>query len=424
MAEIEALSQRDDLNLLFIVVDTLRSDHLGHYGFHRDTSPFLDGLAENGAVFLDHFAQSSWTKSSMASLWTGLYPVHSGVTRALDGIPEEAIMPAEVLQDSGFVTAGIWRNGWVAPNFGFGQGFEEYHNPGINQAPRSLGATTREGSVIGSDLDVVYAAIEFLQVQRRQRFFLYLHMMDVHQYVSDQHSAIFGSRYEDSYDNAIRWTDSLLSLLVGKLDEFDLRDRTLIVLVSDHGEGFGEHGGEGHARTLYGEVTRTPFLIPFRLPEPIRVTEPSSNVDVWPTIFDLLGLAPAGEQGDGSSLLPELLGDNARFRSFETPIFLHHDRTWGQVNSPERDLVAVREGDHKLIRAKDSEGVGKLYDLSRDPAEEHDRATEEPEIAQRLNSRIDDYFKEEVFFEGGNPVVELDQMELNQLRALGYEIDQ
>ena len=127
--DIEGLAQRDDLNVLFILVDTLRAHRLGSYGYERDTSPTIDALAADGVRFARHLAQSSWTKCSMASLWTALYPARSRITRFEDVIPETATLPAEILREAGFRTSGLYRNGWVAPNFGFAQGFEIYHSP-------------------------------------------------------------------------------------------------------------------------------------------------------------------------------------------------------------------------------------------------------------------------------------------------------
>ncbi len=137
-ADIEKLSERNDLNVLFVLIDTLRSDRLSAYGYDRETSPNLDKLAATGIRFAEHMAQSSWTKCSMASLWTGLYPVRTGVTRSPQGLPDEAQMPAEILREAGFSTAGIWRNGWIAPGFGFSQGFEIYHSPKSARIPMSV----------------------------------------------------------------------------------------------------------------------------------------------------------------------------------------------------------------------------------------------------------------------------------------------
>jgi len=103
------LRNRDDLNVIFILVDTLRADHLGVYGYERDTSPFLDQMTASGVGFADVQRQSTWTKSSMASLWLGAYPARTGVLRHSQAIPEAATLPAEILSDAGFRTVGIWR---------------------------------------------------------------------------------------------------------------------------------------------------------------------------------------------------------------------------------------------------------------------------------------------------------------------------
>ena len=127
--DIEALSTRDDVNVLFILVDTLRADRMSAYGYERATSPTLANLSRMGVRFDRHLSQSSWTKASMASLWTSHIPPRTGVVEYDDVIPDEAPMPAEILAANGFRTIGLFRNGWVEPRFGFAQGFEVYTKP-------------------------------------------------------------------------------------------------------------------------------------------------------------------------------------------------------------------------------------------------------------------------------------------------------
>src|SRR5262249_17424784 len=179
--DIVALKQRKDTNVLFVLIDTLRAQHLRTYGYVRPTSPFLDFLAYQGVRFGRQMSQSSWTKCSMASLWTALYPQRSGVTRFDDVLPAEARMAAEVFRDAGFHTAGIWRNGWVEGYFGFDQGFDLYtraagRGPGPEMRRRNPTLLTN-----GTDMDAVEAASEFLRINGRERWFLYLHLMDVHE---------------------------------------------------------------------------------------------------------------------------------------------------------------------------------------------------------------------------------------------------
>jgi len=266
-ADIARLAERDDLNIVFILIDTLRADRLGAYAYERDTSPVLDAMAADGLRFGYHMSQSSWTKCSMASMWTAHYPVRTGVTRSEHAISPEAKMPAEILQEAGYKTYALWRNAWVGPSFGFSQGFEVYHSPRPSRLPPSVRREKPTVGVAGTDWDIMQSARDFLLTHDEEKFLLYLHLMDVHQYVYDEDTALFGTTYSDIYDNSIRWVDRLLGVLVEDLNRRGLRDKTLIVVASDHGEAFGEHGREGHARDVYSEVVTTPLIIsfPFRL---------------------------------------------------------------------------------------------------------------------------------------------------------------
>ena len=177
--DVLAFSEREDFNVLFILVDTLRADHLSAYGYDRETSPNIAALAETGIRFARHVSQSSWTKCSMASLWTGLYPARTRVVRSPHVISEDAVMPAEIFRDAGFRTAGIWRNGWIAPEFGFAQGFMTYTEPKSTKRDRSI---VRErpnvAALLGSDADLLVSARSFLRTFGHERWFLYMHMMD------------------------------------------------------------------------------------------------------------------------------------------------------------------------------------------------------------------------------------------------------
>jgi len=425
--QIESLRERDDVNILFIVIDTLRADRLSGYGYSRKTSPGLDYLADEGIRFARHRAQSSWTKNSMASMWTGLYPIRSGVIRHSDALPSEAIMPAEIFRDAGFATAGIWRNGWVAPNFGFSQGFEIYQSPLTRSSPRELRLKPRAGRIDGTDIDVIFSANEFMRSNVDQKWMLYLHLMDVHQYVTSDESAVFGTSYSDAYDNSILWVDQQIRALTGELDRLEMRDRTLVVVISDHGEAFGEHGREGHARDVYGEVTLTPWIIsfPFRLPKGMVVQDVTQNVDVWPTLLDLLGLPPI-EDSDGVSQVGTLLGEHSATDpgTEEQVDFAHLDRTWGRAREEPEPTIGVRVGQYRLVRYfLDGEWEDQLFDLEEDPYEQNNIAGDRAGVLASLQQRADEYLDQEVVWENGVTNVELDDMDLMQLRALGYSIE-
>jgi arylsulfatase A-like enzyme len=421
ISHLETLRGRDDLNVVFLVIDTLRADRLTCYGYGRDTTPVMDTLAAHGVRFANNVAQSSWTKASMASLWMGMYPTRNGIIRYPHGIPSETRMPAEVLRDAGFYTAGLYRNGWIEPNFGFGQGFDAYFMPRPNESPQEYKRRQLSYQVAGSDFDVTQAAQEFLENYKHRRFFLYLHYMDLHQYTFGTNFAKYGTSYSDYYDNALAWTDANIGMLVQRLIDLDLLDETLIVVAADHGEEFQEHGQEGHAKSLYREVVMTPliFSLPFNVEGGgLTVDALTANVDIWPTILDILGLEPmAGAQG--RSLVPVMLGkETLEGRA----VFSELDGQWGSVNVEGRPWVAATTDDWRFIRFLPDETRNELYDRKADPGEEKNLIAEKPEVAAELRALTEELMADE----GAVPeptVQEIDDLRLNQLRALGYAIE-
>jgi len=428
-AELAALSTRDDVNLLFILVDTLRADRLHAYGYARETSPWMDEMARTGVRFARVLSQSSWTKTSMASLMTATYPVRNGVLRWGHAMPEETPLPADRLREAGFRTAGIFRNGWVSGNFGFGQGFQSYIRPIPSVSPQTRKRSPRlHERLKGSDEDATVAALEFMRTYGDERFLLYLHYMDVHQYTYSEASALFGSSYSDAYDNAIHWTDQNIGVLLRELDERGLRDRTIVVLASDHGEEFLEHGREGHAKTLYREVVEVPWIVslPFSLEPGAVVETPVENVDIWPTLLGLLGL-PALPEADGRSRLPlvEAALQGAAPAADDTALaFAQLDRRWGTPEEPPRTLVAVTQGPYRLLMLEGGaeDGEVELFDLRADPHEAADVAADHPELTARLQQEAAAYLARPPAAWGTPVEVEISDLEAGQLRALGYVI--
>ena len=421
------LRKRHDTNVLFILIDTLRAHRLSAYGYERETSPTLDYMASTGVRFARHLAQSSWTKCSMASLWTGLYPVRTGVLRSEQATPDEAILPAEILRDAGFRTAGIWRNGWVAPNFGFDQGFDVYERPKPGRpAPQSM-RDNPNITLAGTDQDVVDAAIEFLRVRGRDRWFLYLHLMDVHQYVYDSDSALFGTSHSDVYDNSILHTDIIIGQLLTYLADENLLPKTIVAISSDHGEAFSERGLEGHARYVYRESTEVPFLLgfPFLLEPGVVIETRTRNVDVWPTLLDLVGVPPLPDT-DGHSLVPQIVAAARGERPGDAPpAFAHLDRAWGRRASPPAPTIAVAQDGFRLVQMHDADGevTEELFDRNTDPQELSDVLEDHPDVAARLRELASGYLASPPSPWGvETPDVEIDEMELNQLRALGYAV--
>jgi arylsulfatase A-like enzyme len=424
--DIAKLAPRQDLTVLFVLIDTLRDERLSSYGYSRPTSPTLDLLAGSGVRFAHQLSQSSWTKCSMSSLWTSLYPMRNGVTRFDQVLPEEATLPAEILKQAGFRTVGLYRNGWVAPNFGFGQGFDVYDKPRSGGIPPSVKRENPTLKESGSDDDAVNAAIEFLRVSGRERWFLYLHLMDVHEYTYDQATARFGTTYSDIYDNSILFTDQTLDRLFSYLAANGYLGKTLIVVASDHGEAFGERGFEGHAREVYRETTEVPLILtfPFRL-EPGAVVETRTrNVDIWPTLLELLGL-PALPRSDGRSRVPEIL---AAARGEEPPAqpehsIAHIDRFWGRPMQAAAPVVAVVEDGLRYVSVRNGASFSEeLFDAKSDPRELQSVLAQRPEDAERLRELAKQYLETPPVWDAKPPTLELDEIQLNQLRALGYAL--
>jgi len=427
--DVEALAERDDVNVLFILVDTLRADRLHSYGYPRETSPTFDRLADRGVQFSRHLAQSSWTKASMASLWTGLYPTRAGVTRFDHQLSSEATMPSEIMQQAGFRTVGLYRNGWVEGYFGFDQGFDVYVRTHGSPVPPSV---VRENPTMqnrSTDAALITPAVEFLRLYGDERWFLYVHLMDLHEYLYDEDSAKFGTDYSDVYDNSILRVNLVIRELLNKLRRTGHLDNTLIAIGSDHGEAFSERGIEGHARKVFRETTEVPFLLhfPFRLDPGIKIESRTANVDIWPTILDLLGLPPLPE-ADGRSRKPEIL---AALRGEPVPdrgelAIAHLDQHWGQRNKSPAPTVAITKDAFRYVMhpaLQDAKGIrNQLFDASTDQRELRNVIEAQPKLAQQLRDEADRYLAAEPPWGSDTETLEMDEMQLNQLRALGYKI--
>ena len=428
--ELASLADRE-LNVIFIVVDTLRADRMGMYGYERDTTPVLDELAQHGIVFKHVIAQSSWTKTSIASMWTATNPTKNGILRYNHVLPEEVESASEIFERAGIRTAGIWRNSWVAKNFGFGQGFDTYIKPTSTPQRREIQrARPSSRSIAGSDADLTDSAVAFLRNFGHDRFMLYMHFMDLHQYVYDTQAPDFGNSYSDAYDKSVNWTDRAIGGFLYEVDQLGLLENSVVIISSDHGEAFQEHGVEGHAHNLYVEVAEVPFIIilPVLL-EPGIVVEPVvANIDLWPTILELVGLPPM-QNVDGVSLMPLVLeAGGARSQpsteGLRRPIFAEVDRRWGHKKLRADPLVSVTDEERRAFFPVRKPELAELYDRVEDPAERENLAAEREDELQHYRGLAEAYLADDEPPWGVRAgVVELGEMQLNQLKALGYHVE-
>jgi arylsulfatase A-like enzyme len=418
------------VNLLLVSIDTLRGDMLGCYGHDRPTSPALDTIAAQGTLFETAVSPSPWTLPAHASLLTGLYPMRHGVKshrlRLAAGISTLAVH----LRKRGFTTAAIVNSHNLTRRYGLGRGFQSHDY-------------VRESLEEAAPSDVHARARQWL-AEAREPFFLFLHFYDVH---SDYRSmppyeAMFERPYDgpvtgstaqllahragrmdfdergrerliDLYVAGIRQMDDGLAELVDLLEGEGLRERTLLVITSDHGEEFLEHGAVLHGRTQYDEVLRVPLVLHGQgVPEGLRVGEPVSLIDVVPTVLSLLG-QPILPGVDGRDVSPLLRG--------EAPGDLQERMLFGEAdhNNREHDITrSVRYADFKLTYNRLTRET-RLYDLSNDPAERVDVKDQHPELVSTLWEELQ-AFEHLSVGTAGRELPALAPEDEDRLRALGY----
>lgn len=398
-------------NVVLIVIDTLRRDHLGCYGETRPLTPALDAFAAAGTLFEQCLAASSWTEPSTASLLTGLYPTRHGC-HEYARLPDQLELLAERLAAHGYRTLGVSGNPNASPQFGFDQGFDAFHFDDRDKA--------REYE----DVTALVGAAERLLAQDDGRpTFLYLHVMNVHgPYLTppewrerfratdardfpfqndvwkdvmrkgriERRAEVTAADLADlraRYAAAVAWTDHVLGEFLARRRATAAGADELVVVTADHGEELFDHGGFGHGFTLHREVVDVPLLL--RGPgvgSGQRVGAPVSLVDVPATLLDLLGLLPeeaAGAIGDGQTLRP-LLGGGEFVR--HAPLVAHLERgkqgaAFLLQNWPLRLIETERDYAGRS-------GVLELFDLAADRDERHDLLATDAERAARMAAAL------------------------------------
>jgi len=406
------LSAIDRPNLVLILVDTLRADWTTPYGFDEDTTPELVRWAQRGVVFARARAQSSWTKISMASLLTSLWPRTHGIHEADDGLAEGAVTLADVLRDAGYRTYAIQTNGWLDQSFGFQQGFDRYVFPAGKGAPLPK-------PTIWPHADRVYEeAVRLIDGHDDEApFFLYLHFMDVHEYAAPPEFKRFGTSDEGAYLAAIRWVDDAVERVRRKLDAAGVLDRTVMVFASDHGETFGENGHHGHARDVLTAVLHVPLVV--RLPfaaEPVRVSGQVRNLDIAPTLLEIAGVdVPPGFEG--RSLLPMWTGteaalvDRESFAGLGLPLY---------PDAAIQKSVSDGAWTYARNRKPEDDPAEFLFDRRVDPGENVNLADREPSDAQRMRRLLDEHLEQAPADAVRDTGVRIDPSIAQKLRAMGY----
>ncbi|MEM7048104.1 MAG: sulfatase [Acidobacteriota bacterium] len=400
-----------------VMIDTLRSDHLPSYGYDRDTAPFLARLAREG-IQLQGYSASSWTRPSVATFLTGLHPErHQALSRS-DVLPAEAAYLPHLLQDRGFGTAAFVGNMNVGRKWGFDRGFAAFR--------QSRGARKLDARRV---TDWALAMAEELQPP----YFLYAHYIDPHDPYQPRRpwgaeqdvprdqllqprrfdqGEPFGEpeleRLRAGYDGEIREMDTEIERLFQHLETSGKLDETLVVVTSDHGEEFGEHGGLKHGQTLFEEVLQVPFIL-WAQPalEPYRSSAPFHQVDFLPTILAALG-QPIPADLDGRDRWPEVA--SGRLEAGDSMLF--------HLDLDRRGALALTTPSHKLIH-RSGKPHDLLFDLRRDPDEQQGWSTLDRRGESLRRERIERH-NELTARAFGRATEDLDDELREGLAALGY----
>lgn len=429
-----AFACADPPDVQLLVVDTLRADHVGLYGYGRNTSPELDRFAQDAVVFDDAVAPSSWTLPSVASLLTGQYPsVHGLVahigSESVTSIRFHVPTLAELMQVDGYRTVAIVTNPWFIAEHGLARGFEEFEVVDPPTAEQVNRYATRA-----------------LESDDPRPVFLYLHYMDVHapygsapeiergalgpvprEYVRDltpdemdradaylrldDVDTLDG--YIDAYDAGIRYWDREFGRWIDWLRDSDRFDNTILTVMADHGEEFLDHGGWNHGETLYQEQLWVPWLMHIPAETSRRYRDRVvSLVDFGPTLFALLD-RDVPPSWIGTNALASVSDVSTRALFSETEVRI------GGISDKLARSEAIRVGDKKLIETANG---AQCYDLATDPREKHPLAFDHDcmsDLQQQLSTfRVRSAALAARF--GESPPRELSPDLLRGLRTLGY----
>jgi arylsulfatase len=414
------ITERVTVNVLLIVIDTLRADHLGCYGYERSTSPNMDAFALQSVVFEHHTATSIPTHPAFATINTGQYSItHGVVSHGGDvDIPRTAPWLPAIVHKNGCTTCAVdnladWR-------YGFGRGYEFYIDPTKRQ-PLPLSCDNRK---------INARAIPWLKHHRGEPFYMMIHYWDPHTpylpprayrklfykgdpsdpenktlegmdnhplgktwretWFSKLGGSITDAAYiEALYDAEIRFCDEGIGQILKTLDELDLADETLVIIMSDHGELMYRHGIFFDHHGLYDGNLHVPLLMRHPSLKPRRVAGMSAHVDIAPTILDLFGF-PIPPEMEGVSLAPWLRSETDEpIRDFVVSQECTWQKKWS-IRTPQYKFIKARAEDYYKTPPRE------LYDLKADPNEYRNIADAEPEVAKALETQLESWIADKM----------------------------
>jgi len=397
-------------NVLLITMDTTRADHLRCYGYQNIETPALNSLARQGVLFNNAYVVAPMTLPAHTAILSGTRPLYNGVVdNGGYRVPDELVLLPEILKPKGYATAGFISAAVLKKVFNINQGFDYWDEEGI-QPQKEMTALVAERKA-DATTDAVLA---WLNKNYKKKWMLWVHYYDPHQEWNPPQPYL-RLYYFDRYAGEIAFLDSQIKRLLEFLDQKKLASKTIVVAIADHGEGLGEHGEATHGIFIYDATARIPFII--RIPglkNPGRkISQVVSQLDVLPTILDLLSM-PAAKELQGRSLKNLLLGQEPDSESGEAFLESH----FPLLHYGWSEIYGLRSGEYKYFQVPKPE----LYDLKKDPGETKNIASANAKLVKELDYKLEEVKKSSrsaiaVLAKRGP---ELDEQTRKQLEALGY----
>jgi len=474
-------------NFLLIMVDTLRADYLGSYGFPEDVSPEMDKLAQDGVVFEHGYTSASWTRASTASLFTGMVPSSHSCDVKVAMLPDDVTTIAEVLQGQGYITGGLPNNINVTRSFNFQQGFDWFDY----QAPEYIAGATESASQLSmynvvrkirdringdakrvedyyQPADVVLKNTQtFIQANQSKRWFAWTHLMEPHDPYFERPFNGQGigraemetpprellDKIKTSYAQEITWMDTELGKFFEWMKGEGLYDQTTIIITSDHGEEFLEHGGWWHGTTLYDEQLHVPLIVKLpgqkwagaRVPWQVRMLDIPATMatlagapvppewqadDLFEEDFAMAAAAleaakspppPAAEEpaeGDAVASAEPVFPTRQELVDKRERIVLAEENFEGNI------LSSVRSDGWKYIRANEGNprnlDTEEMYYVKADPDEQDNRAGKDGAQQAGMSKLLRAQLEQALRFKVAAQSADISMEDCERMRALGY----
>jgi len=455
-------------NILLITVDTLRPDHLSIYGFRDHSTPNIDSLGKEGAVFDRAYCNVTWTTPSMATTLTGLNPNRHGFRSTFDQLSADIETVAEKLVKKGYSTTAVVGSYPLDSVYGLDQGFDVYDDDftvplvlsdakTIEDLQSKKGRTIEEqqefnrkkafGKSRRTDAEVSDTAIGYLgQTDPKKPFFLWVHYFGPHSLPDMRKPGLRNLRHHiDTYPNKVVRSDGEVGRLLNQLKVSGLNENTLVIFHSDHGEALGEHKFIGHGRYLFEDNLKIPLLIrwPGVIPAGKRINTLVGTVDIAATILEAAGISIESSAIDGHSVIPAILRGVPHRADLYLETFMPAHRAFAEKiklnTGEETDVGVFRCGvlryPYKLVVTQPhslfddpTEPVRpdlatrvrrkELFNVEVDPEEKKNLAQEDPRRLHELETLLDQYLQEPGTED--TPSIDLSEEQIEKLRSLGY----